>query len=384
MQKKKTRFAENFQQNSVALLGPFPPASGGIASNLQNLLASPLKEKYHFYCVPTTSRKCGSEQYQHETKYLKIQRIVVELFKYAIFLKKNNPDFVHINTSFGTGSFWRDSVYMAISRIWCKKVLFQIHGGNLNEFLQLYGKITNAVIKKIFKMPSIIGVLSLKQQQPFIEAGFSSKVIIFPNMLDVGLFVKNSNEARLKFKFPQDQKIIVFIAPHLFLKKGVYEFLKAASLVLEDRNDVCFVIAGTGGEEKKMKDYCEKNNIRPYIRFMGNLTHHDVILLLSAADIFTLPSYSEGLPMVILEALAAGLPVISTNVGAIPEVILDGENGFILEPKDYKSLTEKILFLLKNPGRRKAMGERNEIKVSRNYDLKVVAELFDSYYQKLL
>jgi glycosyltransferase involved in cell wall biosynthesis len=117
---------------------------------------------------------------------------------------------------------------------------------------------------------------------------------------------------------------------------------------------------------------------------MGTVPHKTVLQLMIATDILILPSHREQLPMVILEAMAAGLPVIATNVGAIPEIIVNKKNGLIVNPKDYRALKNGIEFLADNPKLCKEISKKNAISIKTNYDLKIAIKPFESTYQQLL
>jgi glycosyltransferase involved in cell wall biosynthesis len=191
-------------------------------------------------------------------------------------------------------------------------------------------------------------------------------------------------ESRRKLGLPHDKCIVLFVAPHLFFEKGVYELVKAAAAILRERNDIYFVIVGSGGEEVNIKAYCRKYNLNRNIRLMGTVPHKTVLQLMIATDILILPSHREQLPMVILEAMAAGLPVIATNVGAIPEIIVNKKNGLIVNPKDYRALKNGIEFLADNPKLCKEISKKNAISIKTNYDLKIAIKPFESTYQQLL
>jgi len=160
--------------------------------------------------------------------------------------------------------------------------------------------------------------------------------------------------------------------------------LKTIPLVIEKHKKVLFVFVGGGGEEEVMLSFCRKEKIQEYVKFTGFLSSKAIIQILNSSDIFVLPSHSEGFPNVILEAMAAGLPIVSTPVGAIPEIIENGENGLLVKPKDHSALAEKLIWLIENEQVRKKMGIRNIEKIQMNYDLKIVAKIFDESYQKIV
>lgn len=367
----------------VAILGPFPPATGGIATNIQNLLKSPLAENFRLLKFRTTSKKCGTSEYYQEKIFTKIVRVLLELFSYSYFLQKESPQIVHINTSFGNHAFWRDSVYLLVSKLFRKKVFFHIHGGKLDEFWSHSFYLTKILIKKIFKMPAMMAVLSSVQRKPFKKIGFGKMVKVVPNTVSLRKF-HNGNNYRAKFGIPEDFIVVLFIASHFDKEKGIMDLLKAIPLVTKEYKKIRFIFVGGGKEQDSMLKFCQREKLEKYVKLTGYLFNDAIVHILHSSDIFTLPSYSEGFPLVILEAMAAGLPIVSTPVGAISEVIKNGENGFLVSPGDHEALAEKITCLIKNENLRKKMASNNVEKIQQKYDLAVVTKIFEKIYQEIL
>ena len=367
----------------IAMLGPYPPAIGGIATNIQNLIKSPLSEKFTLLKFSTMSKKCGTSEYSQEKMYAKICRVFLELLTYVIFLQKDSPQLVHINTSFGSWSFWRDSAYLLMSKVFRKKVLFQIHGGKLDEFWDHSSYLIRLLIKKILEMPEIIAVLSLAQKKPFDETGFDDKVKVVPNTVDPRRY-QNQGSYRAKFGISEDCISVLFIASLFIKKKGVMELLNAIKLITPEFRNVLFIFVGGGVEEPAMIEFSQRENLKKNVRFLGYLSGDEIVQILNSSDIFVLPSYSEGFPLVVLEAMAAGLPVIATSVGAIPEIIEDGKNGFLVRPMDHIALAERVRGLVQNEELRKKIGNNNIKKIKEKYDLKIVARIFEYCYETIL
>jgi glycosyltransferase involved in cell wall biosynthesis len=366
----------------IAMLGPFPPAVGGIVYSIQNLLNSPLSRRYQFECLHTYSKKGGSPEYQNEGVPLKILRLFFDFLRFPLFLMKGRPDFVHIHTSFGKWSFWRDSVYLSISNLFRKRALLQIHGGTLNEFIQRRPHLSGLAVR-LLKLASIIVVLSDQQYEPFRKIGLNGKVRRIPNMID-SQRVSGIRRDRRPFRLPEKHRIVLLVAPHLFKEKGVYEFIHAADWILRRYTGVTFVVVGSGGEEENLRTFCGRKNLTAHIRFLGNLSHRDVLSLMAVSDIFVLPSWSEGFPMVVLEAMAVGLPVVSTNVGALPEIIHEGIQGYLVAPLDVKSLRHRISRLLDHPSKMRRMGRGNAAEIKERYDIHSVYRRYDKCYRELM
>jgi len=125
-------------------------------------------------------------------------------------------------------------------------------------------------------------------------------------------------------------------------EKGLYETLQAVRLAQELGADCRFVIAGSGPEESRLRRYTQALGIAHRVTFAGPVFGDDKVKVLEGSDLVMLPSYSEGLPYSLLEAMAAGVPVIATPVGAIPDVVSDGIHGVIVPVRDGKAIAEAL------------------------------------------
>lgn len=365
------------------MLAPFPPTIGGITTSVQYLIHSPVVESVEFIPVPTMSRKHGTSAYANEWKLLKIVRTINDMSVLIKVLMINRPHLIHINTSFNSGAFWRDTLYLIICRIFRKKIFLHVHGGQLADFMQKYPKPVRGIIRRILRIPNRIAVLSDYQLRPFQEFNLNGHVKIIPNMIHCDHYHLNKT-FRAQFNIPVGKVVILFIASHLTKQKGVTELLRVAEWVIEKHQNVHFVIVGQGREEENMQSYCNKVGIQKNISFLGFLKKDQIIRVLNSVDILILPSYGEGFPMVILEAMSAGLPIISTSVGAVPEILIEGKHGFLVSPKDVHSLFDKTECLISNPELREQMGIANRERVKQHYDLPIVAEIFKRCYVDIL
>ena len=125
-------------------------------------------------------------------------------------------------------------------------------------------------------------------------------------------------------------------------------------------------------------------DIEDHVKFLGYVPDDKLPLLYSASDIFVLPAIYENFPFAILEAQSTGLPVISTNVGGIPEFLVDNQNGFVIEPKDSKQLTQKMLTLLQDTKLAREMGDHGRKLIEEKFDWRLITAQVIDLYQKLL
>jgi len=132
-------------------------------------------------------------------------------------------------------------------------------------------------------------------------------------------------------------------------EKGILNLVKSIPIVLKRRKDFRFMLCGDGKLSDEIRDIIRYEGLEAYVKLTGWISYEDVPNDLNDLKLLILPSYSEGLPNIMLEAMACETPVLATPVGAIPDIIRDGETGFLLKSNDPKYIAEKIVDLLNKP-----------------------------------
>jgi glycosyltransferase involved in cell wall biosynthesis len=132
-------------------------------------------------------------------------------------------------------------------------------------------------------------------------------------------------------------------------EKGILNLVRSISLVLNHRKNVCFMLCGEGELSDEIRKIIQRKDLEGYVKLTGWISHADIPNFLNDFKLLVLPSYTEGLPNVMLEAMACGTPVLATRVGAIPDIIKDNETGFLLKSNDPKHIAERIVELLNKP-----------------------------------
>ncbi len=174
----------------------------------------------------------------------------------------------------------------------------------------------------------------------------TNKISIIPNGFSASLFKQiNKTLARKKLNLPLDRKIILNVAS-LVPVKGHEYLIQAMGKIVRQRKNVLLVIVGDGSLKTKLRQMVKRLGLDEYVVFAGAKPHSEVPLWMNAADLFVLPSLSEGNPTVMFEALGVGLPFVGTAVGGVPEVITSEDYGLLCPPKDPDCLAEKILIAL--------------------------------------
>jgi glycosyltransferase involved in cell wall biosynthesis len=182
-----------------------------------------------------------------------------------------------------------------------------------------------------------------------------------------------------EFAIGPDEKIVSTVG-RLDKVKGQTDLLRAAAEAIKVFAKTRVLIIGDGPDLQMLQSLVRELGIEKNVSFTGYRT--DIPAFLSISDVVAVPSLWEGGPLTVLEAMEMGIPVIGTTVGLMPELIHDGENGFLVEPRDWRGLSDKLLTLLRDPHLAVAMGERGKA-ISKQYDISNAVERLARIYQDL-
>lgn len=234
----------------------------------------------------------------------------------------------------------------------------------------------------IHYLPDMYITCGEEMRRNLIEnCGFpAEKVISIPTGVDEEFFkIKKNPEGKRRFNLHPDTPVIVNIGI-LRRVKGHEITLKAARIVQEKFPEARFLIVGDGPRREELKLMVKEMDLKNVL-FAGFLS--DIREVLSFADISMLSSWSEGLPQSLLQSMAAGVPVVATAVGGIPEVVKDGITGFLVEPGDFKNLADRIIMILKQ-GIDSEMLTRAKKAILKNHTREVMIEKIETLYKNLL
>jgi glycosyltransferase involved in cell wall biosynthesis len=295
--------------------------------------------------------------------------------------------------------------------------LYQLLKREKPDVIDLYGlrvNILGRVIGKLTKVPVIVSgvrqtddwrkwyhVLLDRMTSPLVDCYISNsqagycvtlnrekikpeKIVVIYNGIDLKKFDISVDRTRiLKSIGINNSEKIIFITPAAFRYEKGHEILVAAISKYKTMLEDCiFLFAGDGALRQKTEQLVAALDLQDKIKFLGNRT--DIPELLKASDIFVLPSYFEGLPRSVAEAMAAGLPVIATAVSGTPELVEDGITGLLVPPQDTDALGNAMVQMKNNMDLAHCMGNRGKQKAYANYEISKVVSQFAGLYRKLL
>lgn len=302
------------------------------------------------------------------------------IFRLALKMRRFKPDIVH--TWLFSGSLWgRLAAILANVPI--------IVMGERNVYPnQKYPKWVLLINRILAHWTDKITVNCKYGVEVFLNRGFDRKKIqLIYNGVNLEHFSQNENKhlirygMREKLKIPDNLPVVTMVG-RLTEQKGQGILLKAIKLVAENGIDVCCLLVGDGEDREILYELSKSLGISTKVHFLGK--RMDIADLLVSSDIFVLSSNWEGMPNVVLEAMALRLPVVATNVPGTAELVIDGKTGFLFPIGDSVTLAEQILVLIRNPRLRKCMGKIGREICEKEFSIDKMATNTSALYCKLI
>ncbi|MBL7071872.1 MAG: glycosyltransferase [Candidatus Omnitrophica bacterium] len=208
------------------------------------------------------------------------------------------------------------------------------------------------------------------------------KIDVIYNGMELENYTGEGRSAARKSLDITENAFVIATVANLEPKKGHIFLLKALGELKRKGCGFKLLLAGSGKEEKRLKNEAMNMGLKDAVLFLGR--SENISGLLAASDLFVLPSLWEGLPNALLEAMAAGLPVVATRVGGVPEAVVDGETGLLVEPGDVSKLAEALRKMMDDDELRKGMAGRAKAHAAKNFDIKNTVLKLDKLYNELL
>jgi glycosyltransferase involved in cell wall biosynthesis len=251
-----------------------------------------------------------------------------------ILATHRNIRIVHIHTA-SNRSFVRSTWFGSLARVFNRKVVYHIHGGGFKKYVAASPK---TVVEKLQRADAVIA-LSETWKQFFAEEICCRNVYVLGNVIARPKITERSQTNR---------SLSLLYFGLITGKKGIFDLIEGVANCRKNGLAVELHIGGNGDIES-MNSLIDSLALREHVHYHGWVSGEDKERLFNDCDLFVLPSYVEGLPLAILEAMSYGKPIISTYVGAIPEIVENGVNGVLINPGDKEALSNSIATYVNNP-----------------------------------
>tara|TARA_B100002052_G_scaffold238237_1_gene222009 strand:- start:13616 stop:14647 length:1032 start_codon:yes stop_codon:yes gene_type:complete len=341
------------QKNNILLISPIAPPDGGMSTLAKSIIYG-LKNNGYNVDILNTNKFLGFVSNIYVLK-------IFQFFYYmrSLLFKISKSKLIFIISSSGNYYYFKAIPALITSKILRKKIIINFVGGALNE--------KSFIFKSINFFDKII-VPTNYMKNLFLKSGI--QVSKYPNMVNTEKFKSKTKIENFK----------ILCAKSLTKYSNVKSLVIAFQKIKKKIPDAVLEIAGNGPEKENLLNYINKNNIKD-VRFLGNVNHSEMPNTLMNSDIFFHGTKYESFGIVLIEAMAAGVPVISSNVGGISELIINNKNGILVEYDNSESFARNALELYNNNSLRNLI-IANGFKTSENYSVKNLISGFIKIIEK--
>ena len=358
------------------MIGPGEGETGGITTLIKTLIPF-LSREVDFLFMPHVPRRRPFK----ESGKISLQNIALALSQYARFLhsmSRFRPHIIHIHTSQGLG-WLKDTFYILVGKTCRCRIVLHIHGGSFDRQYRKSALFSRAYSRKVIQLADVVISVSEAWRRRLEQIVSIDRLVTYQNCIATDDFLPSVSR-------PAENGLKALFLGHVGPAKGVYDLLEAMARLKASGRSVYLSIAGNEEREGDMAGVrcrLEELNLRDSCQLLGLVAGAQKAQVLHESSLLVLPSYSEGLPMAVLEAMAAGLAIVATSVGGIPEVIRDGYNGFLVMPGDVDSLAEKLATLADNHQLCREMGRRSREIAVQELDVKSYVKRLTALYDAL-
>ncbi len=348
----------------VLMIGPLLHHYGGVSAVATLLVESELAQRVGLRYVASANK------YGLPRKVSRFSRACLQTW--SMLRGKNAPDIVHLHASAGP-SFYRKAVLAAMSRHFRKRVVFQIHSGRFVAFYRSGSATLQRLITATLDRSAAVIVLARVWQEQIGRLTSNRHIVVLPNPVDCDSFADTGAG--------READTLLFMGD-LAAHKGVFDLLDAVPLIAAQRAGTRLVLCGRGDREALL-DRARVLGIAARIVCPGYVTGREKGARFRQATLYIHPAHYEALGVSLLEALAAGLPVVATTVGGIPEVVESGANGLLVPPGNAEALAGAVLHLLDDREMCARMARQNRLRARAMFDLPLVVEQLANLYDRV-
>jgi glycosyltransferase involved in cell wall biosynthesis len=253
---------------------------------------------------------------------------------------------VHLHGA-ANASFYRKWIFIKMAKIMGRKVILHEHAANFKSFYE-QSKNKQKIVT-IINLCEVFIVLSQSWKTYFLSLGIiPEKIYVLNNIVFPPSIIPQTRT---------DTKLHILFLGEISQRKGIFDLLEVIKLHKNYFQDKIILRIGGNQIDGDIKSFITENNLLSFVKYEGWIFGKKKIECLNWADIYILPSYNEGLPIAILEAMSYSIPIIGTNVGGIPEILHHHKNGILIEPGNFEQIKDALVFFIKNTNKKMEYGK---------------------------
>ncbi|HEX2505174.1 MAG TPA: glycosyltransferase [Gaiellaceae bacterium] len=333
---------------AIGLVSPLPPQVGGVASFAEWLLEHEAEIGCRFVTFDLERPPAGPAGGRLAAgEVLRQARLAVRFVRWA----RRAPRIVHLCVSYTTTGLVRDLAYAALLRAAGRRVVAHVHGGSL---VAGDASARATLVRAVARLAAETVTIGPSSAAALGSLGVRTEWVMNPVRIEPAGERRSGATLRVLFAGTYGER------------KGTPDLLRAVARAQEDGAAVELVLAGKEehlGEEAVLRSLAAELRLNGSVRFAGLVGRERLAELYGEADAFCLPSERDGVPMALLEAMAAGLPVVATRVGGIGDLVVDGETGLLVGPGDSVAVAEALASLARSQKLRRRLGEAGRARV---------------------
>lgn len=277
---------------------------------------------------------------------------------------------IHIHGA-SNGSFYRKYILFLIGKyFFSKKIIYHIHGGKYHLFYDNASQLLKKAVSHMVDNVDCIICLSESWRRYFLKEFSPSKIMIVKNMVEENAFNRDRYTG----------KIINFLfLGNIGPGKGIFDLLNIVLQHKDTYHNKLKLYIGGDGDIESVVAFINEHKLGDLVEYVGWVSGDKKKILFQEANIFVLPSYNEGLPVSILEAMSYQMPIIATSVGGIPEIVKNNHNGFLVSPGNFEDINNAINMYLNNKNLINEHGMNSLEMVKDHYPAPVIKQITDLY-----
>lgn len=349
----------------VMVVGPDVRSQGGIAAVIANYGRTSFWDEYNCEHFST----CADWDW-------KWSRMMYSAWRWCVFVQTvfcKRPAVVSVHTG-DRSSFYRKLFYIVVARLLSIPVVVHVHPTSFIEFFANGNRLTRFAITKTADISNRMVFLSDIAADQFRKLLPHTRMAVVPNPVDVERY-------GVEQRAPMKGNYRILFMGWIIRGKGVYDIVDAIPDVLACFPEVEFLFAGNK-ETEQLKKIIDERRLSRHAKVLGWVEGREKVELLMSSRLLLLPSYSEGIPNVILEAMASGLPAITTPVGGIPSVFVEGETGYFVSPGNTRELNARIVQMLSDDEDCDKISQLSRRRAKALYDLEVIGRQLEGLYRE--